>query len=125
MVSDKKKQFLEFLILFSHEMLVVLPSKVDGLPILLKKLCQNSAMFKEILTSDQYFETKVILKMPKFHLGGVSIQLKSKLQKMGLTSIFELQSADLSGMTGDKSLFVSDVYHQAVIDVGLLLLLLF
>ena len=98
-------------------MLVVLPEKTDGLPALIKKLSENPTYFAEILTSDQYFETEVILKLPKFHLGGKSIELKENLQKMGLASIFEPGLADFSGITGDKSLCVADVYHQAVIDV--------
>lgn len=107
----------------SHEMLIVLPNKKEGLPDVLKRLGEQPDWFKEIFTSNQYFSDEVILRMPKFILGGESIQLKEALSNMGLQSIFSEQTADLSGITGDKSLTVSDVHHQAIIEVGWILLL--
>lgn len=100
-------------------MLILLPEQVDGFPIVLKKINENPAHLYEVLNSDQYFEEEVILKMPKFSLGDDSIQISRELLDMGLKSIFSEQ-ADLSGITGDKSLILSDVYHQAMIDVILL-----
>uniref|UniRef100_A0A5K3EPT6 SERPIN domain-containing protein n=1 Tax=Mesocestoides corti TaxID=53468 RepID=A0A5K3EPT6_MESCO len=100
-----------------HEMLIVLPEEEKGLPDVLKKLKENPESFKELFTSDQYFDTEVILKLPKFCLGGESMELKDALVQMGLGSIFSEKDADFSGITGDRSLTVSDVYHQAVIEV--------
>ncbi|KAM7540167.1 hypothetical protein Aperf_G00000043550 [Anoplocephala perfoliata] len=99
-----------------HEMLILLPDQVDGFLSLLKKINENPAHLLEVLTSDQYFEEEVILKMPKFSFGGDSIQINRELANMGLKSIFS-EKADFSGITGDKSLILSDVYHQAMIDV--------
>ncbi len=99
-------------------MLIVLPEKNDGLPEVLKKMKENPKWFSEIFTSDQYFPENVVLRLPKFCLGGESIQLKEPLANMGLKSIFNGEHADLSGITGDRSLCVSDVYHQAVIEVS-------
>nr|CDS31921.1 serine protease inhibitor [Hymenolepis microstoma] len=99
-----------------YEMLILLPEDDHGFPEVLRDINENPANLTEVLTSDQYFEEEVILKMPKFYLGGDSIELTSELQKMGLKTIFN-DSADFSGITGDRSLFVSDVYHQAMIEV--------
>ncbi|VUZ46868.1 unnamed protein product [Hymenolepis diminuta] len=98
-----------------HEMLILLPEDDDGFPEVLKMINENPAYLTEVLTSDQYFEEEVILKMPKFYLGGDSIQMNPELKKMGLKTIF--CDADFSGITGDRSLSVSEVYHQAMIEV--------
>lgn len=98
-------------------MWVVLPEQEKGLPDVLKRFIDHPKWFTTIFTSDQYFPEEVVLHMPKFTLGGESIQLKDALGDMGLQSIFDECKADLSGITGDRSLTVSDVYHQAVIEV--------
>lgn len=104
--------------LFSHEMVIVLPEKRDGLANVLKQLCADAKHMEEILTSDQYFDTEVILRLPRFSLGGRNMKLKEQLSRMGLKSTFDIDRADFSGITADRSLAVSDVYHQAMIDVG-------
>nr|CDS22753.1 serine protease inhibitor [Echinococcus granulosus] len=101
----------------THEMVIVLPEKNDGLPNLLKQLSANAKHLEEMLTSDQYFDTEVVLKLPRFSLGGHNMKLKEPLHRMGLKSAFDAERADFSGITSDRSLAVSDVYHQAVIDV--------
>lgn len=100
-----------------YHMLVVLPEETNGLPAILKSFSENLASFSEVLTTDQYFETEVILKIPKFHLGSGMLQMKQHLSAMGMPSIFDCKSADFTGITGDRSLCVSDVFHQAVIDI--------
>ncbi|KAL5112784.1 Intracellular coagulation inhibitor 2 [Taenia crassiceps] len=101
----------------THEMLIVLPEKKDGFGKVLKQLCADPKHLVEILTSDQYFDTEVVLKLPKFSLGGGNMQLKEPLCRMGLKSTFDMDRADFSGITAERALSVSDVYHQAVIDV--------
>ena len=98
-------------------MWIALPKEEKGLPEVLKRLGEQPELFKEMFTSDQYFSSEGILRLPKFTLGGDSIPLRGVLSSMGLARIFSHSTADLSGMTGDKSLFVDDVYHQAVIEV--------
>lgn len=98
-------------------MWIVLPNEEKGLPDVLKRFRDHPDCFSEIFTSDQYFSEEVILRMPKFTLGGESMSLKDALSDMGLRSIFSESTADLSGITGDKSLFVDNVYHQAVLEV--------
>ncbi|VDK25148.1 unnamed protein product, partial [Taenia asiatica] len=101
----------------THEMVIVLPEKRDGLANVLKQLCADAKHMEEILTSDQYFDTEVILRLPRFSLGGRNMKLKEQLSRMGLKSTFDIDRADFSGITADRSLAVSDVYHQAMIDV--------
>nr|AYC76426.1 serpin [Taenia pisiformis] len=101
----------------TYEMLIVLPEKWDGFGDVLKRLCADAKHLEEILTSDQYFDTEVILELPKFSLGGANLKLNEPLHRMGLNCVFDLGCADFSGITTDRSLAVSDVYHRAVIDV--------
>lgn len=100
-------------------MIVVLPDLPAGLPQILEIMADTTqtGIFKAIFDKQEYENIEVILKMPKFKLGGSdSIELKQKLSEMGAPSIFTDQ-ADFSGITGDKSLQVSSVVHQAVIEV--------
>jgi len=44
--------------------------------------------------------------------------LGETLPAMGMSDAFDINNADLSGMTGGKDLYISDVVHQAFIDVN-------
>ena len=56
---------------------------------------------------------QVQLQMPKFEFES-EFNLKEILQEMGMASAF-FESADFSGMTGSKRLFIEDVLHKAFI----------
>ncbi|XP_043921187.1 leukocyte elastase inhibitor-like [Protopterus annectens] len=60
--------------------------------------------------------TLVNVSLPKFSLKE-SIDMISILTKMGITDVFT-DSADLSGMTGNKELKVSKVVHKSFVDVN-------
>jgi len=55
--------------------------------------------------------------IPKFKLDE-KLNLTEILAAMGLTDMFDMNSADFSGIDGTKELYVSKVLHQAVIDVN-------
>lgn len=55
--------------------------------------------------------------LPKFTIEE-TIDLRAHLQNLGVTNIFDPSKADLSGITGDKSLFVDKVLHKSVLEVG-------
>ncbi len=56
--------------------------------------------------------------MPKFTLGGKSIDLKDHLNVLGMNEVFT-NLADFSGVTGEKKLLIDSVMHQAVIEVDI------
>ena len=58
----------------------------------------------------------VILKIPKFQFDS-SFGLKPVLSGLGMTDAFNPQSADFSGMDGNKDLFIQDVLHKAYVSV--------
>ncbi len=66
--------------------------------------------------SNMNFE-KVDLYLPKFKLEVTYNNLKNQLIDLGLKDVFT-DKADLSGFTGNKNLFVSDVIHKAFIEVN-------
>lgn len=75
----------------------------DKLNEIFGKLSENSAM--------------VNLTMPKFSIDS-NFDLGKILPAMGMSNAFDASKADFSGMTGAKDLFISDVVHQAFIDVN-------
>ncbi len=58
-----------------------------------------------------------MLSMPKFTLGGDSIELKAKLVSLGMDEAFT-ERADFSGINEGRRLRIDSVVHQAVIDVS-------
>uniref|UniRef100_A0A4D5RUP1 Putative serpin n=1 Tax=Ixodes scapularis TaxID=6945 RepID=A0A4D5RUP1_IXOSC len=59
---------------------------------------------------------KVTVSLPKFKLEA-EYSLKDNLKNLGITEMFSAQ-ADLSGITSDAGLTVSDVVHKAVVEVN-------
>ena len=47
-----------------------------------------------------------------------SFSLKKTLIDLGMPDAFYLGKADLSGMNGQRNLYVSDVFHKAFIEVN-------
>ncbi len=99
-------------------MLIVLPKQNDGLPALLTKLLDPASLptFKKLFSKSTYAQQRVMFHMPKFTLGGESIDLKDHLKAIGMNEVFT-NLADFSGVTGEKNLFIGSVMHQAVIEV--------
>ena len=80
--------------------------------------------FSQTLTAgllDDYLEqltrNKVILSLPKFKIETPEMDLTNPMQDLGMIDLFGMD-ADLSGMTGDKSLLISTLVQKAFIDVN-------
>lgn len=95
---------------FRHEdlaFIVALPAREGPLKLTaLPDLC-------EVLDADQ---TELNLSLPKFH-AEFDQSLKSSLTGLGLVDAWSDAVADFSGMTGDRSLFLSFVQHRALLSV--------
>ncbi|VDL90688.1 unnamed protein product [Schistocephalus solidus] len=94
---------------FSLSMFILLPNQENGLPQLLKKL------FHVGPTPDGC----VNLYLPRFKIGedDPSINLVDYMRKLGVSKIFNHSVADFSGLTDMRNLFVSSVFHRAVLEV--------
>lgn len=65
---------------------------------------------------DQLESQGVELSMPKFAYES-TFDLTTTLSEMGMPAAFSPAEADFSGITGDRSLFISDMRHKAFVSV--------
>lgn len=93
-------------------MIILLPVEIDGL-----------AEVERLLTTEKLDEwtkglrkQEVDVSLPKFKMT-TKFELADYLKKMGMPDAFSLPPGDFSGMTGDKSLFISNVIHKAFVAV--------
>jgi len=93
-------------------LVVLLPRKADGLEELENALTAENL---EKWTSDLW-EREVFVALPVFKMSG-KFMLGGTLASMGMTDAFG-SNADFSGMDGSKSLFISEVIHQAFIEMN-------
>ncbi len=100
-------------------MLILLPRQKNGLPGLLNKLLDPASLeaFKKLFNKATYTTNRFIFHLPKFTLGGESVDLKDKLVDLGLREVFT-PKANFSGLSGEGNLFINKVMHQAVIEVS-------
>ncbi len=94
-------------------MLILLPDNVDGLPALERSLSVGN--LSRWMASLSY-QHEVIVYLPKFKITQ-QFELSSTLKGLGMKTAFDSNSADFSGMTGDKSLVISAAIHKAYIDL--------
>lgn len=95
-------------------MTLLLPDQKDGLSELEKKLVNYRLCELGSYTHEQ----EVNVQLPRFKLEESLNELEVILSKMGMTDIFNSQRADFSGITGDRSLFVSAIIHKAFLEVN-------
>ena len=96
-------------------MIIFLPKALEGLPELETQLtAKRLGSWLDTLNETTPNETWVFL--PRFTTSQ-SFDLKPMLKSLGMRSAFE-RAADFSGMDGTKNLFISDVLHQAVVEVN-------
>ncbi|CAL8105409.1 unnamed protein product [Calicophoron daubneyi] len=100
----------------SWELLIILPKEDGGLPNLLSSL-QKPGELSTILDT-QFEMEKFSLFLPRFKLGeGSVVDAKALLRSLGMELIFTPGKADLSGISEDHLLAVSEVLHKAVLEV--------
>ncbi len=98
----------------SISMVVLLPRKIDGLADLEAELTfQNLRNWTASVRNED--EVKVYL--PRFKTTS-QYEISGTLRAMGMETAFDANTADFSGMTGAKDLFISAVIHKAFVDVN-------
>lgn len=97
-------------------MIVLLPNDVGGLAALEQSMtAENTRQWLSQLRPVQ----KVILTLPRFKMTQ-QFGLAGTLRAMGMGTAFDENTADFSGMIGDRKpgLFISAVIHKAYVDVN-------
>jgi serpin B len=95
-------------------MLVLLPTKADGLAELEKSLTGE----KLTEWTGKMKPAVVVVFLPKFKVTG-SFELKEVLSAMGMGRAFDRQRADFSGMSASRDpLFIQNVIHKTFVDVN-------
>jgi len=67
---------------------------------------------------ENMFKQEVIIYVPKFTFETKYTGMGDTLIEMGMPSAFDYNVADFSGMTGKRDLYISQVIHQAFVDVN-------
>jgi serpin B len=94
-------------------MVILLPRENDGIGVLEKELSTNRlAEWMEKLQ-----RAEVVVYIPRFKMTS-SFGLSRTLRDLGIVDAFDKSSADFSGMTGKKDLYISDVVHKAFVEVN-------
>uniref|UniRef100_A0A0E9Y2X0 Serine protease inhibitor n=1 Tax=Amblyomma americanum TaxID=6943 RepID=A0A0E9Y2X0_AMBAM len=93
-------------------MTILLPSERNGLEHL-KSVLTTQTLNRAIA---RMYPKDMKFRMPKLKLD-TKYTLKPTLESMGIKKIFSAD-ADLSGISGAKNLYVSDVLHKAVLEVN-------
>jgi len=93
-------------------MIVLLPKAKDGLG----KVEKTLGNYEEWIAALKH-EREVIVTLPKFKITS-DFNLEEELPKLGMTDLFVAGKADLSGMNGDRNLFIRNVIHRAFVDVN-------
>jgi serpin B len=96
------------------QFLILLPNAESSLSILEKKLTPDI-----LATCSRAPNQQVKLSIPKFKIEPPSLNLNKALIALGMPTAFDEPpgSADLSGMTGNRDLYISDVFHKAFLSI--------
>lgn len=93
-------------------MMVILPKNND------LKSTEKSLNTKNLLEWQKNFkEERIDVYLPKFKFDAKYLMAKD-LQEMGMPTAFDPNNADFSGMTGNKDLYITNVIHQAFVEVN-------
>jgi serpin B len=93
-------------------MLLVVPRERDGLARIESKMDDDAIAKWTGALSPQ----RVHLTMPRFRIDS-AFRMKEALAALGMRTAFEYGPADFSGMDGSRQLCVSEVIHQAFVEV--------
>ncbi len=97
-----------------YSMLVVLPAEGKNLKTVVNSLMSERA-FSRLINGME--DTNVALSLPRFELAS-DLPLNAVLQDMGVKRAFDPKRADLSGISSQQELYISNVLQKARIEVA-------
>ena len=94
-------------------MFIILPNKIEGMADLEAALTEDTFQ-----TMDRAMRSsKIEVGLPKFKVEA-DVKIKAVLTEMGISDLFDENTADLSGISGRNELYVSDAFHKAFVEVN-------
>ncbi|XP_057626294.1 plasminogen activator inhibitor 2 [Chionomys nivalis] len=118
-ITDLKTQILELPYIGDISMFLLLPDEIEdastGLELLESEI--NFDKFNQWMSKDTMAEDDVEVYLPQFKLEQ-HYELKPILRSMGMEDAFDKSKANFSGMSQRNDLFLSEVFHQATVDVN-------
>ncbi|XP_072808498.1 serpin B10 isoform X1 [Vicugna pacos] len=96
-------------------LLILLPEDISGLDQLEKAITYEK--LSEWTSADMMELYDVELHLPKFKLEE-TYDLKSTLSSMGMSDAFSQSKADFSGMSMERNLFLSNVFHKSFVEIN-------
>ncbi|XDB64041.1 hypothetical protein AB1E18_017358 [Capra hircus] len=96
-------------------LLILLPEDIDGLDQLEKAITYER--LSEWTSADAMELCNVQVNLPKFKLEE-TYDLKSTLISMGMSDAFNQSKADFSGMSSERDLFLSNVFHKSFLEIN-------
>ncbi|XP_035683359.1 leukocyte elastase inhibitor A-like isoform X2 [Branchiostoma floridae] len=97
-------------------MFVILPKQMFGLKDV-EAVLTSEALLDATRSKSLQEVRSLDVALPKFRLTH-ALSLKNQLTALGMTDLFSMETADLSGVTGEKGLHVSEVLHKAFVEVN-------
>ncbi|XP_054841821.1 serpin B3-like [Eublepharis macularius] len=96
-------------------MLLLLPDDKEGLDQLQEEL--TYAKLKEWTSPSNMKKVQTIVSLPKFKLAE-QYELLPALKVLGMEDVFTRGKADLTGMSENQDIFISEVVHKAYVEVN-------
>ncbi|XP_069880801.1 leukocyte elastase inhibitor isoform X1 [Dipodomys merriami] len=100
-------------------MVILLPDDIEDESTGLRKIEKQLSLDKlrEWTKPANLAKTEVHVKLPRFKLEE-SYMLNSDLARLGVQDLFISSKADLSGMSGARDLFISNIVHKSFVEVN-------
>ncbi|XP_019643332.1 PREDICTED: uncharacterized protein LOC109484493 [Branchiostoma belcheri] len=93
-------------------MLVIVPTEKEGLAQVESKITMETLQ----RWNDNFVNKLTLVYLPKYKIE-YAVSVTDHLKRMGMEDLFDRSRADLSGLTGERDLHVSDVVHKAFVEV--------
>ncbi|XP_048204474.1 leukocyte elastase inhibitor [Perognathus longimembris pacificus] len=100
-------------------MVILLPDDIEDESTGLKKIEKQLTLEKlhEWTRPENLGKTEVNVKLPRFKLEETYV-LNPHLARLGVEDLFSSSKADLSGMSGARDLFISNIVHKSFVEVN-------
>ncbi len=98
---------------------MILPTRRTVLPELLQEVFASPSVFKQLFMKSLYLNEMLGVHLPAFSVESSLIAVKECLRDMGLSTVFDSQSAQFDNLTESSQFCLSEMFFKASIKVSL------